>query len=123
MDEVRNRTYVAEWTTRVTVIDGATNTTSAVANPEYNTHKNIVNPGANEFYTLNMTTNVYNKNAASSVGFLWGLSRENHLGDWHQEHSALQIQRKAQILQVRPKGQLPPLSGRSVILTCTEHNK
>jgi YVTN family beta-propeller protein len=72
VDELRNRIYVAEWTTRVTVIDGATNTTSTVANPEYNTLKIIANPGANEFYTLNMTTNVSNKNAASGVGIFAG---------------------------------------------------
>lgn len=72
VDELRNRIYVGEWTTRVTMIDGRTNTTYAISNPEYNTHKIIANPRANQFYTLNMTTNIYNKIPPSSVGIFAG---------------------------------------------------
>jgi DNA-binding beta-propeller fold protein YncE len=67
LDELRDKIYVAEWTTRVTIIDGATGTTSAAGNPGYNAHKIVANPLANEFYTLNMTTNTNNPYPPSSV--------------------------------------------------------
>jgi YVTN family beta-propeller protein len=67
LDKLRNKIYVAEWTTRVTIIDGATGSTSTAVNPGYNTHKIVANPLANEFYTLNMTTNTNNPYSPSSV--------------------------------------------------------
>jgi hypothetical protein len=72
VDELRNKIYVAEWTTRVTIIDGATNTTATVPNPGYNRHKIVANPLANEFYTLNIITNINNDYPVSSVSIFVG---------------------------------------------------
>jgi YVTN family beta-propeller protein len=72
VDELRNKIYIAEWATRVTAIDGTTGATHALENPGYNTYKIIANPHANEFYTLNMTTNANNPYPPSSVTLFAG---------------------------------------------------
>ena len=67
VDELRNKIYVAEWATRVAIIDGASNTVTEVENPGGNTHRLTADPLADEFYTLNMTDNIYNKRPLSSI--------------------------------------------------------
>jgi DNA-binding beta-propeller fold protein YncE len=83
LEEHRNKIYVAEWNTRVTIIDGATSSTTTVPNPGYNSRKIVAHPLANEFYTLNMATNIYNSYPPSSVSVFVGPKQIQHLSASH----------------------------------------
>ena len=76
VDEQRNKIYVGEWTTRVTIIDGATNTLCSVPNPGNYTFKIVANPLANEFYTLNIASMAGNYPPKQRVCVRGALSKE-----------------------------------------------
>jgi len=69
LDELRNKIYVGEWATRVTIIDGATEVATSLSNPGGNTRRIVANPASNAFYTLNMTDNVNHKPLSSVTIF------------------------------------------------------